>query len=90
MKTRFGMIPRIAVYEDGKEPILFLPDLKSNPGRIACYVRVGEHGEADIGFYRNCTRKPDKEALALAEWYALLKCAPEDNAVIRQRWQRRA
>jgi hypothetical protein len=49
------VIPRIE--KDGT-PILFLPDDEANPGRIACYVRVGQHSEADLGYYR--TTKPDK------------------------------
>lgn len=92
--STFRIIPRTAVYTTEHksvtkhEPLLFLPDMAANPGKIVCYARAGEHSEADIGFYLLNTKKPSALGMELAQWYLKNKCEPEDKAVIRLRWQR--
>lgn len=94
-QTQYRIIPRVAVYDAmfeqpvKKEAILFLPDLPASYGMVSCYARDGEHSEASIEFYNNGTAKPSPLCLELAKWYLKNKCEPPDNAVIRQRWQRR-
>lgn len=55
-------------------PVLFFPEREVRPGNIDSYMRVGEHGEAGVGFYKNRTRAPrtkreQSEADALFTWY---------------------
>jgi hypothetical protein len=50
------------------ELLAFLPDVAANPGKIVCYVHVGQHSEASYHFYSACCRpvKPDdSEAINL-------------------------
>lgn len=35
------------------EVVAYLPSIPATQGRIACYVHVGQHGEADYDFYRS-------------------------------------
>lgn len=37
------------------EVIAFLPDTEARPGNITSYQHVGQHGEASLEFYRECT-----------------------------------
>lgn len=51
-----------------RDVIAFLPDVPANPGQIMSYQHIGQHSEADIGFYRDCTRPAnprDDDARAL-------------------------
>ena len=41
--------------------IAFFPDLEANFGRVVCYEHVGQHGEADILFYKYNTKKAKPE-----------------------------
>lgn len=80
----FRIVPRI---EPGGYPILFLPDLAANPGRIACYSRIGEHSESSRAFYLTCTKPAgqSERARMLAEWYMRNRCEPSENPQIRRR-----
>lgn len=56
------MIKYIVKWEKD-HPILFFPDYPANPGRIACYARVGQHGEACLQYYWSLRNpKPHQEA----------------------------
>ena len=48
----------------GGEIVAFLPDADVNPGMIMSYMHVGQHGEASLGFYRECrpVKATDPEA----------------------------
>ena len=41
--------------------IAFFPDLEANFGRIVCYEHIGQHGEADVLFYKYDTKKATPE-----------------------------
>lgn len=41
-----------------KSVVLFFPDAEANLGCILSYIRVGEHGEADMGYFRQCKPVP--------------------------------
>lgn len=47
--------------------IAFLPDNPANPGKVDSYMHVGQHGEANYEFYRQCERafpdEPEVKAL---------------------------
>lgn len=38
-------------------PIAFFPHEHVNYGKLGCYAHLGQHGEADLGYYQS-TRKP--------------------------------
>lgn len=97
-KSFYRIVPRVAHYdpreysgpdtepsEADTEALLFLPDLDANPGYIACYARVGEHGEASLEFYRGHTSPPDMRAKELCNWYVENKCDENDIVKIQQR-----
>ena len=44
--------------------IAFFPDLEANFGRVVCYEHMGQHGEADILFYKYDTKKATPEEYA--------------------------
>jgi hypothetical protein len=80
----FRIIPRTACDKNGnKEALVFLPDLISHNGNIACYARQGEHREASIGFYDECTEYPDQAACELALWYMNNYCHPQEEPTIQ-------
>lgn len=85
MKNRYRIIPRT---EKNGDAILILPDLTANRGNVSFYVRMGEHGECDINYHRWHTKKPNGEAMALAQWYIKNKCDESDNPVIMKRLSR--
>lgn len=69
-KIPFYVIPRYDARN--KEVILFLPDTGANLGNIAYYVHMGQHGEADTGYYRSTKRVPP-EAKARHDLHELLR-----------------
>lgn len=77
----------IVKWEGGKNgnPVLFFPEYSVNRGRIAYYVRVGEHGEACLNYYRGLrnprTINEHNEALALTLFYQRHKAAPHELLV---------
>ncbi len=84
---KITIIPRLE--KDGT-PILFLPDDPVNPGRIGCYSHVGQHSEADLGYYYENT-KPDRAnacADLLSEYRSIPPC--EAELVLRERRSSRA
>lgn len=93
MPNRTIVIPRVE--KDGT-PILFFPEFDANYGRIVIYVRVGQHGEADLEYYR--TTKPDhKNACAdlIREHESFPDSTPHvlrkrlNMDVLRNAWKRR-
>ena len=51
-------------YTGDWEIIAFFPDFRTSLGRIICYEHVGQHGEADIHFYKYDTKKATPEEYA--------------------------
>ena len=79
-------IPRI---EAGGMPILFFPTEPARRGRIVCYAHIGQHAEADIGYYLQSTR-PDKTGVCkdlIAEYEGL---GPERCKLILHKTMRSA
>jgi len=67
------------------EPIAFLLDVDANWGSVMSYMHVGQHGEADIGYFYDCTP-------ATPEQYADLKAELQSigyRLIIRKRWMRK-
>lgn len=54
-------------YTNKYEIVAFMPELPANYGRILSYMHIGQHGEADLGFYHE-TKKATAE-----EYNPLLK-----------------
>lgn len=52
----------IVKWEGGKNgnPILFFPEYRANLYKILCYVHLGQHSEAHLGYYWGL-RNPDKK-----------------------------
>jgi hypothetical protein len=82
----FKMTPReehtFPRYVIESECIAFLLDCPANPHYVLSYVHVGQHGEASLGFYRDCK-------LATPEQYADLKAELQSigyRLIIRKRW----
>lgn len=53
-------------------PVLFLPEVPVNPGRIMSYMRIGQHSEASLGFYSFDTvtvKETDADVQSLLEEY---------------------
>lgn len=42
----------VRLCKSDKEPIVFIPSIPANKGRVMSWQPVGQHGEADINFYR--------------------------------------
>lgn len=80
-------IKYIAKWEGGKNgnPVLFFPEYSVNRGRIAYYVRTGEHGEACLNYYSGLrnprTVAEHGEVLALMLFYQRNKAAPHESLV---------
>ena len=43
------------------EIIAFFPEINVNWNKIMSYMHVGQHGEADYGFYKKCTKTATEE-----------------------------
>ena len=48
-------------YTNDYEVIAFMPELKANYGKIVCYAHIGQHGEADLGYYQNTKKAIETE-----------------------------
>jgi len=62
----FKMTPD-AQFITERECIAFLPDIPSNEGNIMSYMHVGQHSEASVGFYHDCTPATDEQFANLRE-----------------------
>jgi len=84
----FKMTPIRLEYENELESecVAFLLDVDANDGYVMSYMHVGQHGEAQIGWFNSCK-------LASPEQYKDLKWELENligyNLKIRSRWNRR-
>ena len=84
---KITIIPRME--KDGT-PILFLPDDPVNPGRIGCYAHLGQHSEADLGYYYENTM-PDRKGACAALIDEYRSIPPRDAELVkRERRTRRA
>lgn len=58
--------------KDNGDVIAFFPesyhDRSCNTGRIMSYLHVGQHGEADIDFYRHLTKPATASEYADLHW----------------------
>ena len=48
-------------YTNDYDVIAFMPELKANYGKIVCYARLGQHGEADLEYYQNTIKANESE-----------------------------
>ena len=70
----------------------FLPEVSANLGRIACYEHLGQHGEADIGFFHSLKKaSPAEYAELLSELRSIYaedngECDPPIELIVRQRF----
>ena len=47
-------------YTNEYEVVAFFPEIEANYGRILSYMHIGQHSEADLGFY-HITKKATEE-----------------------------
>lgn len=48
-------------YTNDYDVIAFMPELKANYGKIVCYAHIGQHSEADLGYYQNTIKANESE-----------------------------
>lgn len=69
----------------------FFPELPANIGKIVCYEHIGQHGEADIGFFHSLKKaSPAEYAELLSEMQSIYgqdngELDPPIQLVVRQR-----
>jgi hypothetical protein len=54
------VIPRIE--KETGDAILFLPQVPACYGMVTCYAHIGQHSEADVGYFSSGTRKAKSES----------------------------
>ena len=70
-------------YTNEYEVVAFFPEFEANYTRIMSYVHIGQHAEADLGFYHKSVKATEEEYKPLLEE---LKAIYNDcELVIRQR-----
>lgn len=58
---------RVIFKMSGDECVAFLVDCEASAGSILCYMHVGQHSEADIGFFQECRLATEEEYKDLRE-----------------------
>lgn len=54
-------------YTKEYEVVAFFPEIEANYGRILSYMHIGQHGEADLGFYHETKKAIEEEYKSLLE-----------------------
>lgn len=54
-------------YTNEYEVVAFFPEIEANHGRILSYMHIGQHGEADLGFYHETKKTTEAEYEPLLE-----------------------
>lgn len=54
-------------YTNEYEAVAFFPEFEANHGRILSYMHIGQHGEADLGFYHETKKATEVEYKPLLE-----------------------
>lgn len=70
-------------YSKEYEVVAFFPEIEANNGRILSYMHIGQHSEADLGFYHETKKATEEEYKPLLEE---LKVRYDDcELVVRQK-----
>lgn len=70
-------------YSKKYEVVAFFPEIEANNGRILSYMHIGQHSEADLGFYHETKKATEEEYKPLLEE---LKVRYDDcELVVRQK-----
>lgn len=70
-------------YTEEYEVVAFFPEIEANYTRILSYMHMGQHSEADLGFYHESKKTTEEEYKPLLEE---LKAIYDDcELVVRQR-----
>ena len=67
--------------------IAFFPEFEANRGRIACYEHIGQHGEADLMYYWQNTKKATPEEYEPL-YRELTDCVGYVGLIVMQRLRR--
>ncbi len=54
-------------YTKEYEVVAFFPEIEANYGRILSYMQIGQHSEADLGFYHETKKATEVEYKPLLE-----------------------
>lgn len=54
-------------YTNEYEVVAFFPEIEVNYGRILSYMHIGQHSEADLGFYHETKKVTETEYKPLLE-----------------------
>ena len=54
-------------YTKEYEIVAFFPEIEANYGKILSYMHIGQHGEADLGFYQETIKATEMEYKPLLE-----------------------
>lgn len=54
-------------YTNEYEVVAFFPEIEVNYGRILSYMHIGQHSEADLGFYHETKKATEAEYKPLLE-----------------------
>lgn len=70
-------------YTNEYEVVAFFPEFEANYGRILSYMHIGQHSEADLGFYHETKKATETEYKPLLEE---LKAIYDDcELIVRQK-----
>ena len=72
-----------------REVIAFILDAPANPGMILSYMHVGQHGEASLGFMRECrpVNPGEKDAAALLRELRTIGYKPALRRRLPRHWR---
>lgn len=56
---------KVIVKMEGDSPCLFFPESPANRGNMVCWSRVGQHSEANMGYYWTLKNPSEKHEAAV-------------------------
>lgn len=72
-------------YTNEYEIIAFMPEINANYGKIMSYMHIGQHGEADLGFYHETKKATETEYKPLLEELKMIYEINNCEVIIKQK-----
>lgn len=72
-------------YTNEYEIIAFMSEINANYGKIMSYMHIGQHGEADLGFYHETKRATETEYKPLLEELKMIYEINNREVVVKQK-----
>ena len=72
-------------YTNEYEIVAFMPEIPANYGKIMSYMHIGQHGEADLGFYHETKKATETEYKPLLEELKMIYEINNCEVVVKQK-----